>query len=46
MIQNISHDFKTPIAVIQSYAEAIRDGIATLEDTNIIIKQADLLNRK
>jgi two-component system sensor histidine kinase CssS len=46
MIQNISHDFKTPIAVIQSYAEAIRDGIATLEDTNIIIKQADMLNRK
>lgn len=46
MIQNISHDFKTPIAVIQSYAEAIRDGITSIEDTNIIIKQADLLNRK
>jgi len=46
MIQNISHDFKTPIAVIQSYAEAIKDGIASIEDTSIIIKQADLLNRK
>ncbi len=46
MIQNISHDFKTPIAVIQSYAEAIRDGITSIEDTDIIIKQADLLNRK
>lgn len=46
MIQNISHDFKTPIAVIQSYAEAIRDGIAEIEDTNIITKQADILNHK
>jgi two-component system sensor histidine kinase CssS len=46
MIQNISHDFKTPIAVIQSYAEAIRDEITTIEDTQIIIKQADILNRK
>jgi two-component system sensor histidine kinase CssS len=46
MIQNISHDFKTPIAVIQSYAEAIRDEITSIEDTQIIIKQADILNRK
>ena len=46
MIQNISHDFKTPIAVIQSYAEAIRDGVSEANDANIIIKQADVLNRK
>lgn len=46
MIQNISHDFKTPIAVIQSYAEAIRDGVSETKDTNIIIKQAELLNKK
>jgi len=46
MIQNISHDFKTPIAVIQSYAEAIRDGIAEIDDTKIITKQADILNHK
>ena len=46
MIQNISHDFKTPIAIIQSYAEAIRDGISEVSDTKIIIKQADVLNRK
>ncbi len=46
MIQNISHDFKTPIAVIQSYAEAIRDGIADIQDTTIITKQADILNHK
>ena len=27
MYQNISHDFKTPLAVIKSYLEAIEDGI-------------------
>ena len=26
MFQNLSHDFKTPITVIKSYAEAIEDG--------------------
>ena len=46
MIQNISHDFKTPIAVIQSYAEAIGDGVADIDDTAIITKQADILNHK
>ncbi len=46
MIQNISHDFKTPIAVIQSYAEAIGDGVADVDDTTIITKQADILNHK
>lgn len=46
MIQNISHDFKTPIAVIQSYAEAIGDGVADIDDTTIITKQADILNHK
>lgn len=46
MLQNISHDFKTPIAVIRSYAEAIRDGVSDLDGTQIIIKQADLLNQK
>lgn len=46
MLQNISHDFKTPIAVIQSYAEAIRDGISDHEEAGIIIKQTDMLNQK
>jgi two-component system sensor histidine kinase CssS len=46
MLQNLSHDFKTPIAVIQSYAEAIHDGITGPEEAAIIIKQADLLNQK
>lgn len=46
MLQNISHDIKTPIAVIKSYAEAIYDGVSDLEDIKVIIKQTDMLNRK
>ena len=46
MLQNVSHDIKTPIAVIKSYAEAIYDGISDKEDLMIIIKQADILNKK
>ncbi|MED4073464.1 sensor histidine kinase [Priestia endophytica] len=36
MLQNISHDLKTPIMVIRSYTEALRDGIhpnGTFEST-------------
>ena len=47
MLHNLSHDFKTPIAVIKTYAEAIQDGV---EDTQIsankIIEQAELLKKK
>ncbi len=46
MLQNISHDFKTPIAVIRSYAEAISDGISEPKEAEILIKQADILNQK
>ncbi len=46
MLQNISHDFKTPIAVIQSYAEAIYDGVSEKEEARVIVKQADLLSLK
>ena len=46
MLQNLSHDFKTPISVIKSYAEAIEDGVESLDSLNIIIEQADLLKSK
>ena len=46
MLQNISHDFKTPIAVIQSYAEAIYDGVSDPNEAVVIAKQAELLNGK
>lgn len=46
MLQNLSHDLKTPIAVIQSYAEAIADGIADESATGVILKQTELLTHK
>ena len=46
MLQNISHDFKTPIAVIKSYAEAQQDGMADEDSSKIIIDQADILKYK
>ena len=46
MLQNLSHDFKTPIAVIKSYAEAIEDGVESTEALKLIIEQADLLKNK
>jgi two-component system sensor histidine kinase CssS len=46
MLQNISHDFKTPIAVIKSYAEAQLDGMADEDASKIIISQTDILKKK
>ena len=46
MLQNMSHDFKTPIAVIKSYAEAQQDGMADEESSRIIISQAEILKHK
>lgn len=46
MLQNISHDFKTPIAVIKSYAEAQQDGMADDDSSRIIIAQAEVLKHK
>lgn len=50
MVQNISHDLKTPIATIKSYGEAIKDGVYpydTLEKSvDVIIEHADRLQKK
>ncbi len=50
MIQNISHDLKTPIATIKSYSESIKDGVypyGTLEKSvDVIIEHADRLEKK
>ncbi|MGI6607458.1 MAG: HAMP domain-containing sensor histidine kinase [Erysipelotrichaceae bacterium] len=50
MIQNISHDLKTPIATIKSYAESIKDGIYpydTLEKSvDVILDNANRLESK
>ena len=49
LIHNISHDLKTPIATIKSYAESIKDGIYpydTLEKSvDVIIENADRLEK-
>ena len=47
MLQNLSHDFKTPIAVIKTYAEAMVDGVEDVNSaTAKIIEQADILRNK
>jgi two-component system, OmpR family, sensor histidine kinase CssS len=50
MVQNISHDLKTPIATIKSYGESIKDGIypyETLEKSvDVIIEHATRLEKK
>ena len=47
ILHNLSHDFKTPIAVIKTYAEAIVDGV---EESNVsankIVEQSEILKRK
>ena len=39
MYQNISHDFKTPITVMESYIEAYNDGIQTSDETFKVLKE-------
>lgn len=50
MIQNISHDLKTPIATIKSYGESIKDGIypyGSLEKSiDVIVEHASRLEKK
>ena len=47
IIQGVSHDLKTPIAIIQSYAEALEDGIYSAKDVSrITLNQCNRLNSK
>ena len=47
MYQNISHDFKTPIMVVKSYAEAYKDGIENADNTiNITVEEMNKLEKK
>ncbi|OUN32250.1 HAMP domain-containing sensor histidine kinase [Massilimicrobiota sp. An80] len=50
MIHNISHDLKTPIALIQTYAQSIKDDVYPYGDKDssidIILENADRLEHK
>lgn len=50
MIHNISHDLKTPIALINTYAQSVKDGIYPYGDKDksldVIIENADRLDSK
>ncbi|WP_249029524.1 sensor histidine kinase [Tannockella kyphosi] len=50
MIHNISHDLKTPIALIRTYSESVKDDIYPYGDKDasmdVIIENADRLDKK
>lgn len=50
MIHNISHDLKTPIALIKSYSQSVKDDIYPYGDKNasmdVILENADRLDKK
>lgn len=50
MIHNISHDLKTPISLIKTYSQSIKDGIYPYGDKqssiDVIIENADRLEKK
>jgi two-component system sensor histidine kinase CssS len=47
IIQGVSHDLKTPIALIQSYAEALEDDMCDKKEmVDITLKQCNRLNSK
>ncbi|NRT87769.1 HAMP domain-containing sensor histidine kinase [Clostridium beijerinckii] len=37
-ISNVSHELKTPIGIIEGYAEGIKDGIVSGEDANLYLE--------
>ncbi len=43
-IMGLSHDLRTPVALIKGYAEAIGDGV--VEDSESIIKSANIIHTK
>ncbi|MBP3729334.1 MAG: HAMP domain-containing protein [Lachnospiraceae bacterium] len=50
LLANISHELKTPIALIQGYAEGLRDGMCEEEETRVyysgvILDEAERMNR-
>ena len=50
LIANVSHDLKTPIAIIQGYAEGLRENISESQEdrefyTSVIIEEADRMNK-
>jgi len=47
LFQNVSHDLKTPITVIKSYVEAMRDNVAEKDKgLDVIERQAEKLKKK
>ena len=50
MIHNISHDLKTPISIIQSYAQSIKDDVYPYDDKDasldVIIENSNRLEKK
>ncbi len=49
LMANVGHDLKTPLTLIKSYAEMVRDitykdGVKRNEHLNVIIKESDRLN--